>query len=99
MSGKKELDDEAVRERAVKIRNKYGIHARPAAMLVKTAGRFRCEITIEKDGTRVSGSSIMGLLTLEGSHGSTLRLTAVGDDAVEALDALESLFKSKFNED
>jgi phosphocarrier protein len=99
LSGKEPVDNESALERAIKIRNKYGIHARPAAMLVKTAGLFRSEITIEKDGTKVSGSSIMGLLTLEGSHGSTLKLTAVGDDAGEALDALESLFKSKFNED
>lgn len=87
----------AVRE--IKVINRFGIHARPAALLVKTAGLFESEIMIEKSGTTVSAKSIMGLLTLEGHQGAELRLTARGRDATEALDALEKLFKDKFYED
>jgi phosphocarrier protein len=85
--------------RNMKVLNKNGIHARPAALFVKTAGRFACDIKVEKDGLEVSGKSIMGLLTLEGYHGSVLRVTASGEDAEEALDALETLVGEGFNEE
>lgn len=85
--------------REVQIVNRFGIHARPAALFVKTASRFDSDITVEKDGTVVSAKSIMGLLTLEGSPGSTLKLTATGWDAEEALDALVELVQKKFYED
>ncbi len=74
-------------------------HARPAALLVKTASRFGCDISIEKEGTVVSAKSIMGLLTLEGYQGSVLSFTAVGADAEEALDAIQELFDTKFFEE
>jgi len=86
-------------EREVTIKNKYGIHARPAALFVKTAGRFSSEITVEKEGMVVAGKSIMGLLTLEGYLGSVLKLTAVGPDAEAALDALQELVDRKFDEE
>jgi len=85
--------------RDVEVINQYGIHARPAALLVKTASSFASDISIEKDGVSVSAKSIMGLLTLEGSQGTRLRLTATGPDAAEALDALADLFAQKFFED
>jgi len=85
--------------REVKIINRFGIHARPAALFVKTAGQFVADITVEKGGSIVSGKSIMGLLTIEGSKGSVLKLTASGPDAQEALDALVDLVERKFFED
>ncbi len=79
--------------------NKHGMHARPAALLIKTANQFDSDITIEKDGTAVSGRSIMGLLTLELYHGSTMRVRAVGSDAAAAVDAIEALVNRKFDEE
>ncbi len=79
--------------------NRYGIHARPAALLVKAATRYGCEILIEKNGVKVNAKSIMGLLTLEGNHGAKLRLHATGEGAAEALDVLADLFAQKFFED
>lgn len=86
-------------EKELTIKNKLGIHARPAALFVKTAGRFRSDITVEKDGNRVSGKSIMGLMTLEGYQGSKLRVRAEGEDAVDAIKALEELVEQGFYED
>lgn len=83
----------------MKIRNELGIHARPAALIVKEANRFVAEIVLEKDGNRVSGNSIIGLLTLEGNPGSKVKITADGDDAREAIEAIEDLFENKFFED
>ena len=85
--------------REVTVLNRYGIHARPAALLVKTATRFPCEILIEKNGVEVNAKSIMGLLTLEGNHGARLKMVAVGPGAAEALAALAELFEQKFFED
>lgn len=85
--------------RDLKIINQLGLHARPAALFVKTASRFESEITVEKDGGTVSGKSIMGLMTLEAGLGSTLRVTADGLDAAEALDELQRLIDAKFFED
>jgi phosphocarrier protein HPr len=85
--------------RNLTILNRFGIHARPAALFVKTAGRFASDILVEKDGSIVSAKSIMGLLTLEGSKGAVLKVTATGSDAEEALAALDDLVKQKFFED
>ena len=85
--------------RQMTVRNKYGIHARPAALFVKTAGKYACEIAVEKAGMVVSGKSIMGLLTLEGHEGAVLTVTATGPDAEAAVAALEQLVESKFNEE
>ena len=86
-------------ERKVKVLNQYGLHARPAALIVKTAGKYDSDLFIEKDGNKVSCKSIMGLMTMEGYPGSTMTLTASGPDAGEALDEIEELFNSKFYED
>lgn len=89
----------SVHVRDVEITNRYGIHARPAALIVKTASRYDADITIENGGTKVSGKSIMGLMTLEASQGTRLKLTASGDEATEVLDELQALIESKFDED
>jgi phosphocarrier protein HPr len=85
--------------REMTVLNQLGIHARPAAMFVKTTSRFESDVTVEKDGNQVSGKSIMGLMTLEAGRGTVLRVTAQGPDAQEALDALEQLVLRKFEED
>jgi phosphocarrier protein len=79
--------------------NKYGIHARPAALLVKTAGKFQCEILIGRDENGVSAKSIMGLLTIEGHQGSRLTVRTVGADAAEAMAEIAELFENKFFEE
>ena len=84
--------------RTVKVENEYGLHARPAAMFVKAANRFQCDIVVEKDGLEVSGKSIMGLLTIEGHQGAKLKITADGPDAEQAIEALETLFANQFDE-
>jgi len=83
----------------VKVENKYGLHARPAALIAQTAGKYECDIFIEKDGNKVSCKSIIGLMTIEGYPGSILELSVIGKDAEEALEALVALFANKFNED
>ena len=88
-----------IASRQIKIRNKFGIHARPAALFVKTAAQFKSDITVEKDGLEVNGKSIMGLLTIEGHKGAVLVIKAEGPDATEALTALETLIDQKFNEE
>ena len=80
------------------IENQSGLHARPAAAFVKTANRFRAEITVTKDGDSVNGKSIMGLLTLAAARGTTLVIEAEGEDAAEAVDAIQSLVEGNFNE-
>jgi phosphocarrier protein len=85
--------------REFKILNRYGIHARPAALFAKTAARFDADIFVEKDGSRVSGKSIMGLMTLEASHGSVVRVIATGHDAAELINAIGDLIAQKFDED
>ena len=84
--------------RIFEIRNQYGIHARPAALFVKTAARFDVDVMVEKDGNSVSGKSIMGLMTLEASRGSKLKVTASGVDAAEVLNELQALFEAGFDE-
>lgn len=90
-------DEEVVKK--FKVKNQYGIHARPAALLVKAAGKYECDIFIEKDGNKVSCKSIMGLMTIEGYPGSTMQVTASGADAQEAMAEIEELFVNKFYED
>lgn len=86
-------------QREMKILNRFGIHARPAALFVKTVSQFQSDITVEREEMTASGKSIMGLLTLEGYQGSVLKVTAMGPDADEALNALQELVENKFYED
>jgi phosphocarrier protein HPr len=85
-------------QREVQIVNRAGMHARPAAEFVKTAGRFSSEIRVEKDGLEVNGKSIMGVLMLAAERGSRLRLSACGADAADAVDALSDLVGRGFEE-
>lgn len=89
--------DKLIRE--YKIDNKFGIHARPAAMFVKTCSRYDANVSVEKEGNQVSGKSIMGLMTLEASRGSVIRITADGEDAEALMDDIAQLIESKFYED
>src|SRR5258708_31169089 len=98
MSAKKISDNDA-QERELTILNKLGIHARPAALFVKTANRFHCDIFVEKDGERINGKSIMGLMMLAAGPGSKITVFAEGNDSSEALQEIESLIKRKFDED
>lgn len=86
-------------QRELTIQNKLGIHARPAAQFVKTASKFACEISVEKDGEEVDGKSIMGLMMLAAGNGSVIIVAAEGEDEDAALDALTDLIERKFEED
>jgi len=81
------------------IENRNGLHARPAALFVKTASRFHAEVWVEKDEERVNGKSIMGLMMLAAGKGSVLRVTAEGEDAVTVITELEALIKGRFGEE
>ena len=85
-------------EREAKIVNKLGIHARPAAEIVKAAGKFKSTITIMRDDLEVNAKSIMGVMMLAAEFGSTIILRAVGEDADAALDALAAVIANKFGE-
>ncbi len=85
-------------ERAVLVVNANGIHARPAAEIVKMAGRFQANITIARDDLEVNAKSIMGVMMLAAECGATVRLRADGHDADGALEALSALISSKFGE-
>jgi phosphocarrier protein len=85
--------------RVFRLLNVDGLHARPASLFARAANRYRSEITVEKDGNVVDGKSIMGLLILGAEAGSSLKVTARGEDAAEVLDELERLFKSNFGEE
>ena len=85
-------------ERSVQIVNKHGLHARPAAEMVKAASKFKCDITISRDDLEVNGKSIMGVMMLAAEYGATITLKANGADADEALDALSALVASRFGE-
>ena len=99
MSAKKLADSDSRMTKDLLVPNKLGIHARPAAMFVKTANRFACDIFVEKDGEKVNGKSIMGLMMLAAGPGSKLTIHAEGNDASQALAELETLIKRKFDEE
>ncbi len=82
-----------------KITNKTGLHARPAAMLIKTTGKFKSDVRISKDGYEVNGKSIMGVMTLAAEPGSVIQVTVEGEDEQEAMKAIEELIKNNFYED
>ncbi len=81
------------------ITNKRGLHARASAKVVEAAARFKAEVTVSKDGQRVSARSIMGLMMLAASMGTQIELRAEGPDADEALAAILALVEAKFGED
>lgn len=85
-------------QREIPIVNKLGLHLRAAAQFVQTAGRFSCDVWVSKDGRRVNGKSIMGVMTLVAVKGSSLSVETEGDKAAECLDALTKLAADKFGE-
>ena len=80
------------------VQNKMGIHARPAAMVVRITNKYRCDVFVEKDEEQVNGKSIMGLMMLAAGKGSKVKFIANGDDAAAMLAELEALFARKFDE-
>jgi len=86
-------------EQMVTIKNRAGIHARPAALLVQTASKFKSKIFIEKENDRINGKSIMGIITLGAGYGTELKLIVEGEDEQDALAAMMRLFELKFEEE
>src|SRR6266513_2767479 len=86
-------------EKEIPIVNRLGLHARPAAMFVRIASRYRSEVWVSKEGEEVNGKSIMGLMMLAAGQGSKLRIRCEGVDAEKAMEELEALINAKFNED
>ena len=86
-------------EEKLKILNKYGLHARPAALFVEIASRYVSDITISKDGVEVNGKSIMGLMMLAAEKDSVVVLKVDGKDEKDAVDDLRALLEGKFNEE
>ncbi|HLA63400.1 MAG TPA: HPr family phosphocarrier protein [Rhodothermales bacterium] len=84
--------------RDVTIRNRAGLHTRPASMIVREASRFKSEFFIRKDGYEINGKSIIGVMTLAAEQHSTLTFLLEGPDEVEAADALEALVERGFGE-
>ena len=99
MSAKAITDGSSIMTKDFQVSNKLGIHARPAAMFVKTANRFSCDIFVEKDGEKVNGKSIMGLMMLAAGPGSKVTVYAHGQDAHQALAEIETLINRKFDEE
>jgi phosphocarrier protein len=87
-----------VLEREVEITNKLGLHARASAKLTQTAGHFQSEVWLSRNGRRVNGKSIMGVMMLAAARGSVIRLETNGPDEVDALSALVGLIEDKFGE-
>lgn len=85
-------------ERDVEVLNRAGIHARPAALIVKVANQFESTLYIEKDRMKINGKSIMGIITLGAAYKSKLTITTEGPDEKEAADAIEHLFLNRFEE-
>lgn len=86
-------------ERTVTVRNRAGIHARPAALIVQTAGKFESNIVFKKDGEEINAKSIMGIITLGASYNTELHVAADGADEAEALEELNRLFENRFEEE
>jgi phosphocarrier protein len=91
-------DSSLMAERSVRVQNKNGIHARPAAEIVKVAAKYKSDITLSREGLEVNGKSIMGVMMLAAECGSELLLRASGPDAPQAVGAIADLISSKFGE-
>jgi len=86
-------------EKEITIVNRLGLHARPAAMFVRIASRYRSEVWVAKEGEQINGKSIMGLMMLAAGQGSKLTIKCEGPDADKVMEELEELIQQKFNED
>ncbi len=85
-------------ERVVEVLNRAGIHARPAALIVKVANKFSSQLFMEKDRMKINGKSIMGIITLGAAYKSQIKISTEGSDENEAIDAIEQLFLNRFEE-
>ncbi|MDD7416418.1 MAG: HPr family phosphocarrier protein [Treponemataceae bacterium] len=86
-------------EKIVVVKNRAGIHARPAALIAQTANNFASEITIERDSFVINAKSIMGVITMAASYNMQLLVKATGPDENEAIEAISNLFENKFEEE
>jgi phosphocarrier protein HPr len=86
-------------EKEITIVNRLGLHARPAAMFVRIASRYRAEVWVDKEGEQVNGKSIMGLMMLAAGQGSKLHIRCEGHDADRVMQEIEELIRTRFNED
>lgn len=86
-------------EREVTVRNRAGLHTRPASMLVRTASQFDSEIYLRRDNYEINGKSVIGVMTLAADQGSTLTLVVEGDDEDEAAEEIADLFEDGFGEE
>ena len=86
-------------EKLLTVKNRAGIHARPAAIIAQTANKFECEVMLARDDTTVNAKSIMGVITMASGYNTVLTLRTEGTDEKEAADAIEALFNSKFEEE
>lgn len=86
-------------ERSVTVRNRAGIHARPAALIVQTAGKFESNIIFKKDGEEINAKSIMGIITLGAGYNSEILVAADGADEAEAIEEIHRLFENRFEEE
>ena len=89
----------ATAQKMLTVRNRAGIHARPAALIAQTANKFASEVLIEKDSTTINAKSIMGVITMAAGYNTTMTVKAEGSDAQDAVDAIYALFENKFEEE
>lgn len=87
-----------MREQTIRISNKLGLHARASAKLTQLAGQYQAEVWVSRNGRRVNGKSIMGVMMLAAANGATLKLETDGPDEDAAMDALRHLIEDKFGE-
>ena len=95
------MDEKRIEERILEVQNYQGLHARPAALIVKIASQYKADVTVcreDDEEEEVNAKSIMGLMMLAAGQGTKLLFRASGEDAAELLDDLEALFKANFNE-
>ena len=88
-----------MKEQKITIKNRAGIHARPAALLVQTANRFNSDIYLEKNSERINAKSIMGIITLGATYKTEINIIADGEDENDAVSAIAQLFENKFEEE
>ncbi len=99
MDAMNQANEDSELTKVLKVQNKMGIHARPAAMIVRISNKYNdVEVWVEKDDDQINGKSIMGLMMLAAGQGSELKFTATGSKANELLKELEELFARKFEE-
>lgn len=95
---KSDTNTAATHIRELLVQNKMGIHARPAAMIVRVTNKFKADVFVEKDDEQVNGKSIMGLMMLAAAKGTKIKFIATGEDGEAMLNELEALFGKKFDE-